>query len=265
LNTSQSPHWFKRVFFVSLALNLVFIFFFGYTIHRRGGSAYLIKRTKLIFSKNKNSEPSLKLDSLPIIQRPVYKHVKSLFEILPDTDREIIFLGDSITSWCQWTELFQNPRIKNRGIGGDETDGILFRLDEILSSSPDKIFIMIGINDLARGTDFRDVFKNYKLIIQRISEKSPGTKIYIQSLLPVNRELLGKYYPGSKITGENIRKLNESLGDLSSKFQLNYIDLYSLFKGDGDQLDERFTYDGLHLNGSGYLIWKSAIERYVLY
>ena len=265
LYTSKYPHWLKRILLVSLVLNLIFIFFFGYAIHRRGGSSYLLKRTKSIFTKSTNSVPSFSLTPSPLMQSPVYQHKKNHFELLPDTDREIIFLGDSITAWCQWSELFQNLRIKNRGIGGDRTDGILFRLDEVLSSSPDKIFIMIGINDLAYGADFQNVFQNYKIIIQRILEKSPGTKIYIQSLLPVNKQLLAKYYPTSKITGGNIRKLNNSLEDLSSKFQLNYIDLYSLFKKDEDQLDERFTYDGLHLNGNGYLIWKSAIEKYVLF
>ena len=49
---------------------------------------------------------------------------------------------------------------------------------------------MIGINDLADGIDSEEVYKKYKNIIQRISEKSPGTKIYIQSLLPVNMQLL---------------------------------------------------------------------------
>ena len=255
----------KKNPFLGASLESGFHLFFGYAIHSRGGSSYLLKLIKSLFTtKNTNSAASSKLNSSPIIQSPIYQHKKNHFELLPDTSREIIFLGDSITGWCQWSELFQNLRIKNRGIGGDRTDGVLFRLDEVLSSLPDKIFIMIGINDLADGTDLQKVLENYKVIIQRISEKSPGTKIYIQSLLPVNKKLLAKYYPTSKITGENIRKLNHALEDLSSKFQLNYIDLYSLFKGDGDQLDERFTYDGLHLNGNGYLIWKSEIERYVL-
>ena len=256
----------KKNPFLGASLESGFHLFFGYAIHSRGGSSYLLKLIKSLFTtKNTNSAASSKLNSSPIIQSPIYQHKKNHFELLPDTSREIIFLGDSITGWCQWSELFQNLRIKNREIGGDRTDGVLFRLDEVLSSSPDKIFIMIGINDLADGADFHKVLENYKVIIQRISEKSPGTKIYIQSLLPVNKQLLAKYYPKSKITDENIRKLDNSLEDLSSKFQLNYIDLYSLFKKDEDQLDERFTYDGLHLNGNGYLIWKSAIEKYVLF
>ena len=28
-------------------------------------------------------------------------------------------------------------------------------------------------------------------------------------------------------------------------------------------LDKRYTNDGLHLTGEGYLVWKKAIEQYV--
>ena len=98
---------------------------------------------------------------------------------------------------------------------------------------------MIGINDLNQGVDVSDIVNNYKQIIQIISDKSPGTKIYVQSILPVNEQLLAKFYPKSKIKGENIRKLNNFLEDLSSEYQIDYINLYSLFKGDENQLDKR--------------------------
>jgi len=260
-NSSQRT---KRILTLSLSINLIFFFFFSYIVYKKGGSSYLIKRTKSIFIGNNKSASASKSNSPLNRQSPSYYHKKSHFELLPDTEREIIFLGDSITDWCRWSELFQNLNIKNRGIGGDRTDDVLLRLDEIISSSPDKIFIMIGINDLSQGVDVPDIVRNYKKIIQIISDKSPGTKIYIQSLLPVNRQLLAKFYPKSKITGENIRRLNNFLVDLSSEYQLDYINLYALFKGDEDQLDEKFTYDGLHLRGEGYLIWKSFIEQDVL-
>ena len=190
MNTSQSLHGFKRFLFASLVLNLVFMFFFGYTIYRRGGSAYLIKRTKAIFTKNMNSEPSVKLTSLPLNQSPIYRHKKSHFESLPDSDNEIIFLGDSITDWCQWSELFPNSNIKNRGIGGDRVDGILQRLPEVVSSLPDKIFLMVGVNDLSWGVDIQEIVRSYERVIQKISENTPGTTIYVQSVLPVNLKTL---------------------------------------------------------------------------
>ena len=101
-----------------------------------------------------------------------YYHKKEHFESLPDTEHEIIFLGNSITDNAEWAELFGNPNIRNRGIGGDDTDGVLERLEEVVSSRPDKIFIMIGTNDLAYLKSKEHVVENYKRILDRISEES---------------------------------------------------------------------------------------------
>ena len=38
--------------------------------------------------------------------------------------------------------------VRNRGISGDVTDGVLLRLGELIKYKPTSIFIMIGINDL---------------------------------------------------------------------------------------------------------------------
>jgi len=57
------------------------------------------------------------------------------------------FLGNSITDYCDWYELFGKLNIKNREIGGD---GVIDRLDEVTSSKPKQIFLMIGINDLGK-------------------------------------------------------------------------------------------------------------------
>jgi lysophospholipase L1-like esterase len=236
---------------------------FSYIVYKKGGSSYLIKRTKSIFAENNKAASAFKSNS-PLNRRtPSYYHKKSHFESLPDTKNEIIFMGDSLTEDCRWAELFQNTNVKNRGIGGDRTNGILQRLHEVVSSSPDKVFLMIGINDLAYGVDDQEIALNYTRIIQKISETSPDTTIYVQSVLPVNEQLLSQYYPKSKIKSKNILKLNSHLKDLSRKFQVTYIDLYPLFKTNGNQLDESLTFDGLHLNGKAYWIWKSAIEKYV--
>ena len=188
---------------------------------------------------------------------------KSHFESLYDTDREIIFLGDSITDNCEWAELYQNLKIKNRGIGGDRADGVLLRLDEIVSSQPDKIFIMIGINDLGHGIKVAAIESNFEKIIRYILNKSPDTQIYLQSVLPINDKLYNFFYKGAKATNDKIIILNKQLKDLASEPGVQYIDLASFFIDDKNQLDEQFTADGLHLNGKAYLVWKNAIEQYV--
>lgn len=251
----------KKILIISLVLNFIFSMLFGYVIYKKGGVSYLIKKTKSFTSekKTKTKLPAKKV----LTHSSYYYEKKGHFESLSNTDNEIIFLGDSITDNCHWAELFQNHRIKNRGIGGDRTDGILLRLDEIVSSLPDKIFIMIGINDLGHGIKVTDIASNYEKIVRYILNKSPDTQIYLQSVLPINDKLYNFFYKGAKATNDKIIILNKHLKDLSWKFGVQYIDLSSFFMDDKNQLDEQFTADGLHLNGKAYVVWKSALEKYI--
>lgn len=186
-----------------------------------------------------------------------YYHKKEHFESLPKSKRDIIFLGNSITDNCEWAELFGNPHIKNRGIGGDDTDGILERLDDITIGKPAKIFLMIGTNDLANGKSVDYIIGNYRKIIAKIKESSPRTRIYIQSILPTNDAI--------HITRKNsdIILINNALKDIAGEFSVPYIDLFSAFKTEGNKLNQEYSLDGLHLNGKGYLLWKNIIARYV--
>ena len=193
---------------------------------------------------------------------PFYYHKASHFRTLPNTKDEIIFLGNSITDYCEWSELFQNLKIKNRGISGDVTDGVLERLDEVTESNPSKIFLMIGINDLSRGKSEKYIFNNYKKIIDRIKKASSKTKIYIESILPVN-EARGKYKSHTNKT-ENVISLNKKLRALANKTEnVQYIDLFPAFADENQKLAFKYSLDGLHLNGEGYLVWKSIIDKLV--
>ncbi|MFW6129326.1 MAG: GDSL-type esterase/lipase family protein [Candidatus Aminicenantaceae bacterium] len=191
-----------------------------------------------------------------------YWHQKvSLFKQLPNTKNEIIFLGDSITDGGNWTELFKDLRIKNRGINGDTTDGILDRLDEITESNPLKIFLMIGINDLADGKSIEYITNNIKRIIKTINKDSPETQIYIESILPVNSDF-GQFKNHTNKTTEIII-INNALQKYARSQGITYIDLFSLFATEKNKLNPEYTNEGLHLTGAGYLLWKSAIEKFI--
>ena len=58
-----------------------------------------------------------------------YDQRELLFESLPTSENDIIFLGNSITDGGEWNELFQNANCKNRGISADVTEGVLNRLE----------------------------------------------------------------------------------------------------------------------------------------
>ncbi|MCP2620024.1 GDSL-type esterase/lipase family protein [Candidatus Aminicenantes bacterium AC-334-K16] len=183
----------------------------------------------------------------------------SLFQVLPDTPGEIIFLGDSITDGCNWSEFFQDWRVKNRGISGDTTDGVLARLDEVLSSRPAKVFLMIGVNDLALGRTPDYVINNIKLMIKRIKASSPATEIYIQSILPVNPAF--KVFTNHVNKTQEIKAINHQLQRFAKRIGIEFIDLFTPMATAEGYLNPNYTNDGLHLTGKGYLVWKSIIEE----
>ena len=196
----------------------------------------------------------------PTTTSSYYIEKQTLFDNLPQSINTIYFLGDSLTDGCEWSELLSNPKIKNRGIIGDSTEGVLNRLNQITQSKPQKIFIMIGINDLLNNIETTKILDNYQKIITTIRTDSPKTKIYIESVLPLNFELDKTKRP---INNQNISDFNNNLKNFTDNSNIFYIDLYSAFLNSSWQLNEKYTLDGIHLNGQGYLNWKNEISKYI--
>ena len=190
-----------------------------------------------------------------------YQQRLSLFQSLPQKNNEIFFLGNSITDGGEWAQLFNDARMVNQGISGEITEGVLHRLDAVTERKPAKVFLLIGTNDLARANNVDSVLKNILLIADYIRQVSPYTKLFVQSILPVN-EVYGKFSGHTKNTTA-IQQLNEKLRRNVNEHHYQYIDLYSAFADESGRLRKGLTNDGLHLLGDGYLLWKHIIYPYV--
>jgi lysophospholipase L1-like esterase len=186
-----------------------------------------------------------------------YKDRLTEFRKEPILTGQVIFLGNSITEGGQWQKLTGNSSIINRGIGGDVTFGILNRLDDIIIRQPAKLFILIGINDIAKDFPDNVIINNYRKIILRLKAETPKTVIYFQSMFPVNPEY--RKFPQHYDKGEHVVAVNALLKDLCRSESVNFVDLYPLLLKDG-KLDASCTYDGLHLNQTGYQRWVSFLK-----
>lgn len=191
-----------------------------------------------------------------------YYNLKEIYAQSPDTQDEIIFVGNSITEGGKWTVMFPDVNAINRGISGDVSDGILNRLQEITSSQPKKVFLMIGTNDLARGKSVEYIVKNTTLIITQIKSASPETRIYLQSVLPYN-PTVGKKFSGHKSKQQKVLVLNKLLKKLARKNKITLINTHRKFRNAKGLLIKEFTYDGLHLNPQGYTHWTKVLHKYV--
>jgi lysophospholipase L1-like esterase len=179
------------------------------------------------------------------------------FRSFPNASTDIIFLGNSITDFTDWNELLQLKEARNRGISGDITFGVLERLDEVTEGKPAKVFILIGINDISRNIPDSVILDNYKKMIWRIKKESPKTKIYFNTLLPVNNTFTARSHFNKD---EHIQYINEELKKSGKKENITIIDIHPLFLDADKRLDKKYTYDGLHLNAEGYRRWAAILK-----
>lgn len=188
-----------------------------------------------------------------------YKRLQQFENEAPISSKDIVFIGNSITEGGDWSTLLKKKHIRNRGISGDNTFGIYSRLDEIISGKPKKIFLMAGINDLANEVNIDSIMINLTNIVRRIRTESPKTKIYLQSVLPID-ESIGRY---KRLAGKSalIPELNTRIEQLSKSEHIRFINLYPLFTaGYSEQLNSDFSTDGLHLNEKGYEVWRKRVK-----
>jgi lysophospholipase L1-like esterase len=234
----------RIIFVLSLSFNIVLI---GVIVQQKGGIRYLQGKLGIIRQEVPDHESH-------------YLVKKSMHEILPVSEGAIVFIGNSLTENCDWAELFPDLKIQNRGIGGDWTHGILDRIDGIARSHPAKIFFEVGLGDLNdRPHEIGQIIGNCRQIVNRVKTVSPETRIYFQSLMPV-QDVICRHM---KKKSEEIIAFNLQLKNLSRECNATFIDLYPSFVVTGDQLNPEYTVDGGHVNGKGYLLWKSLIEKYV--
>lgn len=195
---------------------------------------------------------------VPVPERTSYWRERTSFFHAFGRQADVVMIGDSLTDGAEWREMFPDQLIVNRGIDSDTTDGVLARMDDVLRLKPKLVFVMIGINDFADASRSVDaVFVTYRSIVSRLERG--GTRVVVQSTLPCN-EAKGVWKSCAAIN-DKIRQLNARLATLASR-RVSYVDLLPVLAA-GSGLRDEFTYDGVHLNGEGYRLWKNAIARFM--
>lgn len=183
------------------------------------------------------------------------------FQKMPAVKGAVIFLGNSITERAEWQELLADTKYKviNRGIGGDNSFGILARMDEVLRFKPKAIFLMDGINDQFRRLPQEMSLDNYQKIISKVKSESPKTKIYLVSALPINENLTTQPY--TKGANALVPLLNQKLKALADQEGIPYIDICPLFQDKDGVLMPAYTLDGVHLKQAAYIKWVNYLKE----
>lgn len=186
----------------------------------------------------------------------------SLFDSIPVRPGDIVFLGNSITDGGEFSELFEMENIKNRGISSDVISGVRERLDQVTRNNPAKIFLLIGINDVSHNLTADRLAKEYEQLVKEIKLKAPETRLYLQSVMPVNNDF--RRYKNLIGKEQVILDFNDKIKIIADTYDAVYIDLWpALSDKKTGKLIKAFTNDGLHLLGSGYKAWAEILYPYI--
>jgi len=234
----------KRLLIASLLLNVVMGGMLGALAYWNGGVRYLGQRFGLVKAR--------------VARQPFQLDWETRYRNCPRNPGDIVFAGDSVTWGAPYGNFFGN--IRNRGIGGETTIGLLGRVDEIARDDPQKIFLMIGSNDLARDHWTSDILDNYRQILGKIKMKAPRATVYVQSIPPRNsadrsapRDVAGR-----------VMEVNAKLRSLTAEFGYTYIDLFPALADEHGQLKSEYSEDGLHLTWPGYVKLMEALQPFVV-
>lgn len=205
---------------------------------------------------------NIRYDTIQYAKEYYQKRI-AVFNSEPVIAHKVIFLGNSLTQFGNWKILLHDSTVINRGIAGDNTYGILARLNDVLIRKPAKVFIEIGINDISQNIPRQIIAKNILSIVKKIHINLPATKVYVTSILPTNDNVKIEY-PAAYHKDDQINFINRELVRYAVAYSYTYIDLNNKVKDKNEQLDFRYAKsDGIHLNEPGYQLWVNLIKKYL--
>ena len=167
----------------------------------------------------------------------------------------LLFIGDSLIEYFDWQERFPKNSVYNMGVAGETVEGLYARLQVVYLQldTPDAIFIMSGINNLAMAD--KKFITTYRKIVRGLKKQYKSPRIFVQSLLPV-------LFPW--IANDEIRGINLQLKKIADAEKVNYLDIYSLFLDpEGRTIADYLLEDGVHVSQKGYSVWSNEIEKHL--
>lgn len=171
----------------------------------------------------------------------------------------IVMLGDSITEGWPRELLPAGGGVANRGIGGDKVGGRYYGVRDRLKESvfdlaPRKVYLLIGINNVIFWPiPVPELLADYDRLLAELKAGAPGTKVVVQSLLPLSKGY-ASYNP-------TVLEVNGGLRKLAAKHGCAFLDLHRRFADRRGELPGELSDDGLHLNAAGYARWAELVPE----
>ena len=211
-------------------------------------------------------QPAPKTDKTGKIQARFEQMHESFLKRAKDGPIGVLFLGDSITEgWARsagaqaiWDKYYGKDQPANFGIGGDQTQHVLWRIDngELDGISPKVLVLMIGTNNIHYSADH--ILAGDTRIVEEIHAKLPNTKLLLLGIFPRGAKASD---PNVDEMRQKIKTVNQGLAKLDDGGKTTrYLDIGDKFLDAEGNIDPSIMKDALHPTAKGYQIWADAMQ-----
>ena len=169
----------------------------------------------------------------------------------PKLDGGTLLVGDSITEAWLWHSDLLPGSVANHAVGWDVLSGGISRLPTSAADAPDRIFVMMGTNDISAGRTDAQIRADFDAYLTGLKAQHPKAQLIAQSILPRELSLAAR-----------INGLNTEYAKIAAKHGATFVDLTPIFAAPDGTLREDVTEDDLHLTEKGYALWADAIAPY---
>lgn len=172
----------------------------------------------------------------------------------PPAPGGVLFVGSSsVRLWCTLDRDFPAQRVLNRGFGGS-TMGEVARYAPriVLPARPRTVVVYAGDNDLAEGRTPAAVHDAFRRLVALLHERLPEARLVVLAIKPS---------PARVHLLAAVRAANALLRDDARRDpRLTYVDVFTPMLGaDGRPQADLFGADGLHMNATGYALWRARL------
>lgn len=154
-----------------------------------------------------------------------------------------VIMGDSISeAFTEYDILNASSVIAKIGVELDQLEDQIGKVEKL---NPQVIFLSYGMNDIiATNGDTDEFVKQYDSLIKDLQNKLPNTKLFVNSIFPVQEQEIEQ-----EPAYEKLDDYNEALRELCDKRQIAFIDNTDLVS------DHYYEEDGVHFKASFYPYW----------
>lgn len=181
---------------------------------------------------------------------------------------DALFIGDSRTVGLSEYSNWKNPvyyadvgltvyHVFDKEIA--KVNGETMNIDQALQRQKfGKIYIMLGINELGRGTTETFAAK-YSQVIGRIRELQPDAIIFIEGIMGVSKK---KSDSDPIFNNKNIQERNAAIESLADNSSVYYIDVNQVIMDESGAIPSEYTFDNVHLKAAYYSIWTNYLMEH---